>query len=628
MRQSIGNASNQGTRGASVMRQWAIVVGLDNYQLFQPLSCAQQDAQAVHQFLIDEARFPDQQCLLFTDSSPQIWGKPTAPTRMNLLSWIELLAQNCFKPGDSLWFFFSGYGVCSQGKDYLVPLDGDPFAIETTCIPMSSIFTRLQASLLPGMPLILLDISRSQGTFSNENVGIQTAQLAKQLAIPTILSCQPGQFSREISSLGHGLFTAALLEGLQYHQGATPSTLMRFLRDRLPELGTHYYLPNQQPLTLCPSERLNQPLLQAQFSSQWNGASHNGNGTQSTASMVNSGLGTATTTQAAVEPSLLEMPDNRTSTAETQNQPPFGVSARMSGTDPNAFSQLNDSSNPAIASFFSGGSQSSVSSPPSSVPNSQSAAFIPSTPVENSQKLDEEATSPALWRPILLWGGLLSLGLIGCVLWRNWALLQAPSQPASINNPTPTPTAVAPTSQAIAPPTAKPAQPDPASSTDEIRSTSATVGDTPGGNAAASAPATPQVQDRVLDFAPTEQDKLTGQAILDRARKRVMSDQATPYRDAIDEAAKVPPNDPAYVEAQQDIAAWSQTIFDIAQRRANQKQWDIAIMAADLVPVENKKLRPQAQAAIAEWCPAVRPVQSREFAAQQAKSICNLLQPI
>lgn len=598
------------------MRQWAIVVGLDNYQLFQPLSCAQRDAQALHQFLIDEARFPAQQCLLFTDSSPQVWGKPTIPTRVNLLSWIELLAQNCFKPGDSLWFFFSGYGVCSQGKDYLVPLDGDPFAIETTCIPMLQIFTRLQASLLPGMPLVLLDISRSQGTFSSENVGNQTVQLAKQFAIPTVLSCQPGQFSREISSLGHGLFTAALLEGLQYHQGATPSTLMRFLGDRLPELGAHYYLPNQQPLALCPPERLHQPLLQAHFSSQWNGSSYNGNGTQSTGSKVESTPFSTDSTRVAAQ-SMVDTPfsttsSNGTSLSENPNPLPLEVAARMAGKEPGEFSQFTNPSEAAIAPTATQAAQF------------QAASVHPSQPPlrANPQKSEEDASSSTLWRPILLWGGLLSLGLIGCVLWRNWALLQTPPQPTAGNTPT------AATVQPSASPTATgTGQTAPPPSPDEIRATSATVDGSATNNSVTPAPSISPNPDRVLSFNPTDEGKITGQAILDRARKQVLSDQATPYRDAIDEAAKIPPGDPAYVEAQQDIATWSQTIFDIAQRRASQKQWDIAIMAADLVPTENQKLRPQAQAAIAQWCPTVRPLPVTGFAMQQAKIICNQ-QPI
>ena len=93
--------------------------------------------------------------------------------------------------------------------------------------------------------------------------------------------------------------------------------------------------------------------------------------------------------------------------------------------------------------------------------------------------------------------------------------------------------------------------------------------------------------------------------MLQRARVLVLSDQATPYRDAIDYTRQIPPSDPAYAEAQQDIAAWSQRIYDIAQMRASRQEWETAIMAAALVPSDNPTLYPQAQALIRQWCPAV-----------------------
>ena len=102
-----------------------------------------------------------------------------------------------------------------------------------------------------------------------------------------------------------------------------------------------------------------------------------------------------------------------------------------------------------------------------------------------------------------------------------------------------------------------------------------------------------------------------------------MSDQATPYREAIDEVKRIQANDPYYVEAEQDIDAWSQQILDIAQRRGNQGQFDIAIMAANLVPETDRKRHPQAQNLITEWCPAVQAQPVNGFSMRRAKEICN-----
>lgn len=564
------------------MRQWAILIGLNHYQMFQPLNCAQQDAQALHQYLIQQAGFPPEQCLLLSDTSPQISGRPTQPTRTNLQSWIELLTQQCFKPGDLLWFFFSGYGVCSQGRDYLVPLDGDPFAVETTCILMSDIFSRLQASLSPGLPLVLLDINRSQGNFSNEQVGTQTTRLAQQLAVPIVLSCQPGQYSREISGLGHGLFTVALLEALRYHQAATPETLMRFLYDRLPELGEHYFVPNQQPLASCPPEQLQQPLLQAHFSNHWQNT-HNGNGLPAT------------------------QPADTTA---------FQPLSRQRDMQPTA-TAIAESAMPSPG--YPAGSSSTAYAPP---PVTGLATLSPNLPpplppVEPLAKEPEPVADPRsakVWRAILLTGSLLSLALVGCVLWRNWATILGPSTAhqatATVTPPGAPPLMPPETLQPTSAPAATPANSaPPPTPIDRVNATPSTT------------PVDP-VNPKALTFDPTPAPPST-QAILQNARLQVMSDQATPYRNAIDAAIQIPTTDPLYAEAQQEIANWSQRIFDIAQQRATQQQWDIAIMAAALVPEGDRKLHPQAQALITEWCPALLPQPTDNFTRQKARAICT-----
>lgn len=602
------------------MRQWAILIGLNKYQMFQPLNSAQADAQALHQFLIQEAGFAPEQCLLLTDTSPPISGRPTTPTRAKLQSWVELLTQQCFKPGDTLWFFFSGYGVCSQGRDYLVPLDGDPFAVETTCILMSDIFSRIQASLSPGLPLVLFDINRSQANFSNEHVGTQTARLAKQLAVPTILSCQPGQYSRDISGLGHGLFTVALLEALQYHQAATPATLIRFLGDRIPELGAYYYLPNQQPFTFCPPEQFHQPLLRSQLADPWP-AESNGNGH-----------------------AVSTLPSSDTDNPPFPAQPPYPIEPVTGSTTPstNGLNHINSPNGQAFVAATTAPPPATVLSPPPAVsppvvavaqgtpvsdpppphqlrlqaPPSPAAhplppvpprvTLVPTNPMpsEPAKSLDSTDTADA-WRP-LVWGTgltLLALGLVGSVLWRNWTAIQTPAQSQA--------PFIAPTSTPV------PSQP-----ANSIQANAANSEITP--NSAPAATTSPSMPNQVVDFDPNAPAAAAGgQAILQRARKLVMSDQATPYREAIDEVKRIQANDPYYVEAEQDIDAWSQQILDIAQRRGNQGQFDIAIMAANLVPETDRKRHPQAQNLITEWCPAVQAQPVNGFSMRRAKEICN-----
>ena len=568
------------------MKQWAILIGLDAYQSFQPLNCAQQDVQALHRFLVSEAGFPLNQCLLFTELSPFLAGRSTYPNRENLCNWIEFLAQNYFQPDDQVWIFLNGYGVCHRGQDYFVPIDGNPAAIAATCIAIAPLLSRLKAALPNGQPLLLLDINRSQATISHETVGIQTAQVAHQLGIPTILSCQPGQFSREISSLGHGLFTAALLEGLRYQQGATLETLSHYLSDRLPDLSEHYWQPIQHPVTICPPHLVHKPLLSIAASVR-NGAASNGHAPRSATEIHSTEIYSAVKTlnpTAAFTLPLANVATQAYSAGES------GLASHVSQSTPitplsNHLTQVK-----SLENSYRGATTSTASVP------------APALNTSEPETTEEEVT---LWRPFLLWGGLISLGLLSAVLWRNWSVVLA--EPSSLQ-------------ASIS------ALPSPLPTTETMQTASVNAG-------IAGAVSTPPIvqtpvenlpEQRVLNsnLSVSPQQASLGKDILQSARRIVSSDQATPYRDAIQQARAVQADDLVYQEAQQAIADWSQTIYTIAQERASRQQFDIAVMAADLVPLEDQKLRPQATAAIAQWCQFLSQ-QNKPFQSQ-AKSICGV----
>lgn len=241
------------------MRQWVITVGINHYQYLQPLSYARQDAEAVGQGLITQAGVSPDQVILLTETAPGLDQQPAWPSRLTLQIWLDRLTRNSIHSGDALWFFFSGYGLCYQGQDYLMPIDGHPRDCRRTALPLELVFQSLQQSAADQV-LVLLDISRPIGA-ELTHVGTQTAFLAEQSGIPTILSCQPGQVSQATVALQQGLFTRSLLEALQTDREITPAYLERFLRDRLPGLCGLYGRSFQQVLMICPPGRLEQPAL-------------------------------------------------------------------------------------------------------------------------------------------------------------------------------------------------------------------------------------------------------------------------------------------------------------------------------------------------------------------------------
>ncbi|WP_414623357.1 caspase family protein [Calothrix sp. CCY 0018] len=230
---------------------WAIAIGINQYQYFQPLGYGSADAEALKDFLVKQAGFPEEQCLLMTDSSVPMGDKSTLPTKNNILELLEDLAANSWQPQDKLWLFFSGYGITYEEQDYLMPIEGDSKRVKETAIEMRQLMQTLQVAELE--TLLLLDFNRAFGTKADSSIGQETIELAQELQISTILSCQPEQFSHESSELGHGFFTATLLEALRYGNTNNLAGLESYLSVRTPELCQHHWRPTQNPVAFIAS---------------------------------------------------------------------------------------------------------------------------------------------------------------------------------------------------------------------------------------------------------------------------------------------------------------------------------------------------------------------------------------
>ena len=220
-------------------KNWAIIIGINQYRFMQPLKYAKNDAEAVQSFLYKEAKFD--RIFLFTDDSPTIGEKPTEPFRTNLLRVLRQIFKTPFmENGDNFWFFFSGHGISHRGQDYLMPQDGDPEDIENSGIPTNIISNYLRGCGADNTVMIL-DACRNSGQKSGEGVGRQTGDRARQTGIISLFSCSPTQHSYELKALEQGAFTKALIEGLGIKgRCATVKELNQYLEVRVPELITQH----------------------------------------------------------------------------------------------------------------------------------------------------------------------------------------------------------------------------------------------------------------------------------------------------------------------------------------------------------------------------------------------------
>ncbi|MBD1911562.1 MULTISPECIES: caspase family protein [unclassified Leptolyngbya] len=243
-----------------MVNYWAIAIGINQYENFQPLTYAERDAQAMQHVWAMEGGIPIEQCFLLSDNATPDGSSQPAPNRDTILDLLTDVCQHRLCPDDVLWLFFSGYGAQYQNKDYLLPMDAEPTRIPATAIAVEDLFGILQAAPTRNI-LTLLDMNRSQGTLGGEGAGAQTLELAQHLQLPVILSCRPEQFSHETLLLRQGLFTSVLLEGLRSYGCLTPEQLAQFLRNRLPELSEHHWRPRQDPAVVIPDQQRYQLLL-------------------------------------------------------------------------------------------------------------------------------------------------------------------------------------------------------------------------------------------------------------------------------------------------------------------------------------------------------------------------------
>lgn len=496
-----------------------IAIGINQYQLLQPLSYAQEDAEALYAFLVDEADFAPDACLLMTDTSPSLWGHSTYPNRENILRLTEQLCTQHLQHGDLLWCFFSGYGVSYEGKDYLMPVDGNPADIQGTGIPVELVLNTLKNAPTETV-LVLVDMNRSQIVKAGETIGAQTAELARDLEIPTLLSCRPNQVSRETSALRQGFFTTALLEGLRSGQCMTLKGLDRFLSDRLPELCDHHLRPKQEPLMVVNPPGKAHLVILPDVSGMPTAALAGRNGNVSVGAEIDG----FDRPQMATATAQVELPVAARNAQESESEMPSQVSA------------------PTAVRPTDGGDDR---------PN-----------LQKPEDLDTAGSDKSFLQQLILWSGATALVLLLGVFLTNRSIFigQQEGDPRS------------PAENAQNPP--------------PQRSNGAGV---------------PQNNLPAVPVGVGSKQPPSSQQVWAEAKTFLKDGSASSFNNAVRTARSIPPTDPLYAQAQQDIERWSLTILDIANGRAARGDFQGAIGAAKLMPDVNKPVYNQSKEAIAQW---------------------------
>ena len=613
----------------------SIAIGINQYEFLEPLSYAQQDAETLHNFLRNEGNFSAEQCLLLSDNaSTPIWEQPTYPSRENILDIIESFCQNQLQVENCLWYFFSGYGISYENQEYLMPIDGNPTDPEATGISIRKLLEDLSKSPVEEV-LVMLDMKHSRLTGMDNQLGVQTLELAKELEIPLLLSCNPNQVSEETSALRLGFFTAALLEGLDFGKCTTLKNLDNFLSNRLPELCTEHLRPKQNPLMMVnPTDKMNQIIFPQKIQVDSKSAG------EKVGVIVESLVGSRTTKKVSnpikssmtIKNTQTEMlngnTNNNNSTVASQINSQNNIKkvemseniAQNIQPDKSFFQKLILGSgltslvlllgvfltNKSI--FFSKQVVGEVNLPTMKTEEDNSSeTTLPASPVvpaskgqstantsstkEERQKQEENQPSA---NQLILSEAVTVLNSISASSFSQ-AIIKASEIPQS-----------------------NPLYPEAQNQIErwsltifDIASGRALKGDYDGAiNAAKLVPGNvrPIYQEAQLAIAAWEpqlaQEKKANEgfneALLKSAKEQIKPGQASSYIQAINEARKIRSGEPKYEEAQKLIAQWSNTIFNIAKVRAKNKNLSEAILAGELVPPGTPAYE-SAQKELADW---------------------------
>jgi hypothetical protein len=175
------------------------------------------------------------------------------------------------RPADTFILFFSGHGTLTEAlKDqpaeyHLVTSDvvqmlGQDETLHRTALPISRV-KELCAGIAAQKQLILIDACNAGAAteaFATRGASEERAllQMARATGAAVIAASAGDQTAKEVRSLGHGIFTLALLDGLA-GKAAGPDGLVSvrsvdaWLQQQVPLLAERNGLSPQWPMSLC-----------------------------------------------------------------------------------------------------------------------------------------------------------------------------------------------------------------------------------------------------------------------------------------------------------------------------------------------------------------------------------------
>ena len=200
-------------KGAPRPHDFALIVGIQDYQSLPKADFAERDAQAVRRHL-EALGVPARNVVALTGSQA---------TGTKLKSYLEEWLPRNVQSESTLFFYYSGHGAPdpSTGDAYLVPWDGDPEFLRSTALPLQRLYADLAKTKARRVVVALDACFSGAGGRSVLPKGArplvtkidQGPAVGKRL---TVLAAASGeQITGALDDQGHGLFTYYFLKGLE-----------------------------------------------------------------------------------------------------------------------------------------------------------------------------------------------------------------------------------------------------------------------------------------------------------------------------------------------------------------------------------------------------------------------------
>jgi hypothetical protein len=233
-------------------RLWLIAIGINEYKNEElTLEYAENDATSVHNFFVSDQPLP------FVSEAPIYLANDQA-TKSGILDKIQQL--QLVPPQDIAIIYMAGHGVSYKNEWYFIPheLENPNIASELVNKGLSSKELKREIEAISANRVFLVIDACQSGTAVSpikKFRGMKALRmLARTVGLHVLSATDRDQFSVELHTLGHGVFTYSLLNALKGEADLRPkdqiisvSETMQYVEEQVPILSKRHANYTQYP---------------------------------------------------------------------------------------------------------------------------------------------------------------------------------------------------------------------------------------------------------------------------------------------------------------------------------------------------------------------------------------------